>query len=119
MSRATVLVVEDHDDLRSVFTEALALAGFAVREARDGLEALRIIDSSPPGLVVLDLDLPNVTGLEVLYELKEHIHTRQIPVVVVTGRTGDIGDIPADCVLRKPVDPFDLIQRVQACISPA
>ena len=117
MSRRTVLVVEDYEDLRTVFTDALTFAGFSVRQARDGMEALRMIDSNPPDLIVLDLGLPQVTGNDVLYELREHIHTRHIPVVVVTGTPDATMGVPGDCVLVKPVDLTELVRRVQSCLS--
>ena len=117
MVRKTVLVVEDHTDLRALFCEALALAGFLVREAANGMEALQAIDSAPPDVVVLDLGLPEVTGDDVLFELKEHSHTKGIPVVVVTGREQPIEDVPAECVLVKPVMPERLVRQVRECLG--
>ena len=117
MTRKTVLVVEDHKDLRALFSEALALAGFLVREAADGMEALRLIDAAPPDVVVLDLGLPHVTGYDVLFELKEHSHTRGIPVLVVTALNVPIDKVPADCLLLKPVTPDQLVQQVRRCLG--
>lgn len=117
MERKTVLVVEDQQDLRALYCEALALAGFLVREAADGMEALRLIDSAPPNAVVLDLGLPQVTGYDVLFELKEHSYTRGIPVVVVTGRNDPVKNVPADCVMVKPVTPDGLVRQVRRCLG--
>lgn len=117
MIRKTVLVVEDHKDLRALFSEALALAGFLVREAADGMEALRLIDAAPPDVVVLDLGLPHVSGYDVLFELKEHSHTRGIPVVVVTALEQPMDNVPADCLLLKPVTPDRLVEQVRRCLG--
>ena len=85
LKRTTVLVVEDDHDLRASFRTCLALAGFLVREAPDGIHALRQIDQQPPDLVVLDLMLPNLSGLDVQQEIASNAYTRAIPIVVVTG----------------------------------
>lgn len=117
MGRKTILVVEDNDDLRLLFASTLALSGFAVREVSDGMEALRLIDSSPPDAIVLDLGLPRVTGYDVLAELKQHASTREIPVVVVTGTNDPVDAVDADCLLRKPVEAAQLIETIQRCLA--
>lgn len=118
-SRKTVLVVEDNPELRGLFSDALALAGYVVRQAANGMEALRLLDSAPPDVVVLDLGLPHVTGHEVLFELKQHGHTRHIPVVIVTGNKDQVEGITPGCLLRKPVHADELVRTVQSCIDTA
>ena len=114
----TILIVEDDVPLRRLFRDALALAGFDVREAGDGYEELRSIDTAPPGLVVLDLALPALSGYVVREELAAQAHTRHIPVVVVTGSTGpEIYQLDADCVLTKPVGPDRLVRTVRRCLE--
>src|SRR5687768_18106507 len=110
MRRKTVLLVEDNADVRSLFSRVLALAGFVVKEAADGMDALRLIDSAPPDLVVLDLGLPRVTGYDVLYELRQHPHTAEIPVVVITGSNDPLDSVDGACVLRKPFDSQTLVR---------
>ena len=114
--RQRILVVEDDHALRRMYRTALAIAGFDVIEAEDGLSALRQIELDPPSLVVLDLMLPTVSGLIVQQEIAAHAHTRNIPIVIVTGSTQALGDVVVPCVLRKPVSPDRLIQAVQACL---
>jgi CheY-like chemotaxis protein len=111
----TVLVVEDDSDLRRLFRLALSLGGYVVQQASDGLEALQLIETSPPDLVVLDLGLPSVSGLLVQQEIAAHAHTRHIPIVVVTGSTMDVPGVP--CVLRKPVLPGKLLEVVATCLA--
>ena len=114
----TVLIVEDHADLRRMFRTALALAGFAVVEAGDGLDALRLLDGSgTPDAVILDLGLPILNGAAVRQEIAAQAHTRHVPVIVVTGQPGEHQQLDAACVLRKPVSPDRLIKVVRSCIA--
>ena len=112
-----ILVVEDHHDLRQMFADALSLAGFHVFEAADGLQALRQLDGNPPDLVVLDLRLPYFSGVEIRQDLASNIVTRGIPVVVVSGTPEDLGNVPVDCVLTKPVYPETLVDTVRRCLA--
>ena len=112
-----ILIVEDDEQLRQLYRTTLSLAGFDVRQAGDGLQALREIDRDPPDLIVLDLGLPNVSGFGVQQEIAAHAHTRDIPVVVVTGSTLDLNDLNVPCVLRKPVAPDDLVAAVRRCVA--
>jgi DNA-binding response OmpR family regulator len=121
MPRQTILVVEDDPSLRQFYRTALMLAGYDVREAADGYDALMIIDTHPPDLVVLDLMLPQVSGHVVRQDLAAQAVTRDIPVVIVTGADRvEIDALDADCVLTKPVTAEQLIQVVRQCLaSPA
>jgi DNA-binding response OmpR family regulator len=113
----TVLVVEDDADLRRMFRMALGFAGYRVIEAADGLNALRLLDVELPKAVVLDLGLPLVSGQTVRAEIAAHAHTRDIPVVIVTGQAGNHNQLDAACVLRKPLSPDRLVQTVRSCIA--
>ena len=117
VKRRTVLVVEDDHDLRASFRTILALAGYLVREAPDGLHALRQLDLEPPDVVVLDLMLPNVSGLDVQHEIVSNIGTRAIPIVVVTGTSLDLDHLTVSCILRKPVMPDELVVAVERCLT--
>jgi len=115
--RKRILIVEDDADLRTMFQIALSLAGFDAAEARNGYEALQRVDDDPPDLIVLDIGLPDVDGSVVLQDLVEQGLARRIPVVVVTARTEPIEQVNVHCVLRKPVDPYELVRTVKACLS--
>lgn len=119
MNRRTVLVVEDNDALRELYRTALTFAGFEVKEAGTGLDALRMIDAFMPAAIVLDLDLPHVSGFGVLYDLRQHAHTRRIPVVVVTGMPDKVEHENVDCVLRKPIGIAAVVKAVTRCIEAA
>jgi adenylate cyclase len=116
-SRKRVLVVEDEPDLRTLYKSTLALAGFAVVEARSGFEALLLIEAQPFDVIVLDLGLPGISGLTVRAEIASHASTRHIPVVVVTGMDAVPGDLDAACVLKKPVQPDLLVETVKKCLA--
>jgi DNA-binding response OmpR family regulator len=100
-----------------MFRRALSFGGFDVREAGDGLEALRALDVDPPDLVILDLGLPLVRGEVVRQEIAAHAHTRRIPIVVVTGAGGALDHLDVNCVLRKPVSPDELVNTARACLA--
>lgn len=117
-ARRTLLVVEDDADLRRMYRATLTLAGFEVREAADGLDALHMLDGSePPDLILLDLGLPLVTGHTVAQEVAAQAHLRHIPVMVVTGSTEPLDYLDVACVLRKPVRPDTLTDAVLRCLS--
>ena len=113
---SVVLVVEDDSQLRELYRQALRAAGYAVVAVEDGLNALEFADQTIPAAVVLDLGLPRVGGSDVQQELAAHPATRQVPVIVVTGETGDINESDYACVLRKPIVPDQLVAAVQACL---
>jgi DNA-binding response OmpR family regulator len=100
-----VLVVEDDDALRRLFSEVLVDAGFVVRTASDGADALHQLNDVAPDAVVLDLALPWVNGLEVLSKMRERPALRGVPVIVVTGtatRAYELRSFGRVALLRKP-----------------
>ena len=93
------------------------LGQFDVQEAGDGLQALRILDGGKPDAVILDLDLPLLSGQAVRAEIAAHAHTRDIPVIVITASAGDHAGLGVACVVQKPFDPNALVRTVRACIA--
>lgn len=115
-----ILIVEDDASLRTLWRTALRLEAFDVVEAGDGLDALKLIEASPPDLVVLDIGLPHVDGLSVRDDLAAQFYSRTIPVVVITGSTADLSRLNVACVLRKPVTIDQVVHVVRRCMpSPA
>lgn len=112
-----VLVVEDERDIREVLRRYLERAGFAVVTTGSGAEALQMIDTAPPDLILLDLGLPDVDGTEVL----RAVHGR-VPVIVLTARA-TVEDritglqLGADDYVVKPFSPTEVVLRVQAVLS--
>ena len=117
--RRSILLVEDDGEVRQLFRLALVADGFEVREAVDGMEALRRIDAQPPDLIVLDLGLPGFDGFAVLEDLANDPRNRRIPVVVVTASPEPLAGIRAACILRKPVTPEAVVTTVHRCIESA
>jgi CheY-like chemotaxis protein len=110
-----VLIVDDDADLRRLWRTALHLSGFQLAEAADGIEALQYLEQHTPDLVVLDLSLPRLSGLEVRQEILAHADTRNIPIVIVTGSTAPLTDLGVHCVLRKPFAPEELVIAAMSC----
>ena len=114
----TVLIVEDDRELRRFLSGALRLAGYEVRESSDGYDALHQLHRPPaPDCIVLDLNLPVLSGYAVKQELAASAEMRHIPVIIVTGSDAALDYLGADCVLRKPVTPENLLGAVQRCMA--
>jgi DNA-binding response OmpR family regulator len=117
-SRATVLVVDDEPTIAEVVSRYLDRAGYATATAGDGLEALSIAAQSKPDLVVLDLMLPGMDGLQVLSRLREDGH----PAVILLTAKGEESDRivglrqGADDYIVKPFSPAELVARVDAVL---
>jgi len=79
-----VLIVDDSKTVRDAVAAALSLAGFTISEARDGLSGLALARQLMPSIIILDVNMPLMNGLEVLEELKRHPETSAIPVVLLT-----------------------------------
>ena len=116
MSRKeTILIVEDDADLRRFWRHTLAMEGYDVLEAGDGLEALASLEQRTPDLLILDLGLPRLGGMSVQQEIAAR--APHIPVVIVTGSTADLTDLNVPCLLRKPVTTDELVRTVRSCLS--
>lgn len=113
----TVLVVEDERDIREVLRRYLERAGLSVLTAATGAQALRLIDTSRPDLVLLDLGLPDIDGAEIL-----EVTARQTPVIVLTARSAVNDRIAglrsgADDYVVKPFSPTEVVLRVRAVLG--
>lgn len=126
----TVLVVDDEPDVRAYLTQILQDAGFHVRSAGDGVEALEMIREDPPDFISLDLVMPRKSGHKLLYELRRDHRLSRIPVLIVTAHaqdelgSGDLQDIVESRVisgpgvyLEKPVKPKDYVRCVQQSLG--
>jgi len=120
-STQRILVVEDEPDIAALVAYQLAHAGFGVRTASTGTEALRALEMDPPDLMVLDLLLPEANGLDILQAVRSKQETQRLPVVVLTAR-GEEADrirgleLGADDYVAKPFSPRELVLRVEAVL---
>ncbi len=111
------LVVDDEERIRRLLRTVLELEGWEVLEAEDGGQALALARAERPHGIVLDVMMPVRDGFEVLAELRQTEHGRQIAVVLLTAKSGadDIlrgTRLGADHYLTKPFDPGDVVERL-------
>jgi DNA-binding response OmpR family regulator len=115
-----ILVVDDEASVVEVISLYLKREGFNVRTARDGREALDAIQQNPPALVVLDLMLPKVAGMEIMRRLRDD-PTTNTPVIMLTARSQETDriyglEMGADDYMVKPFSPAELVARVKAVL---
>jgi len=118
---STVLVVDDENAMRRGLTYILRAEGYKTEEAKDGQEALNIVSTKNPDLILLDLMMPKKSGLEVCSELKGNEKTRLIPVVMITALNNQKEKIKAinagvDDFLNKPINIPELRARVRSLL---
>jgi DNA-binding response OmpR family regulator len=110
-----VVVADDDPDIVDILTFNLESAGYEVESAADGAAALELVTASRPDLVVLDIMMPKMDGLEVLAALKAEPSTKEIPVVMLTAKTSDTDlwsgwEAGADYYITKPFDLEELLR---------
>jgi phosphate regulon transcriptional regulator PhoB len=120
----TILVVEDEPDLAELVKYHLEKAGLPARVVGDGKQALDLIVRDQPDLVVLDLMLPGLDGLEVCRRLRASPATRGIPVIMLTAKSEEVDrivglEVGADDYVPKPFSPRELVARVKAVLRRA
>jgi len=111
-----ILIVDDEPTVREVLGQYLQLDGYMVLQAADGLEALRLAEASPPDLVILDLMLPGIDGLDVCSRLRAK---SAVPILMLTARTEDADkfagfEAGTDDYITKPFRAREVVLRVQA-----
>ena len=121
MSDRKVLVIEDEADIREIIQYNLAREGFRVHCAADGVDGFEKARTISPDLVILDLMLPGMDGIDVCRKMKDDALTRQIPIVMVTAK-GEESDVVlglgvgADDYIPKPFRPKELVARAEAVL---
>lgn len=105
----TILVIEDDETMRSAMKRIFEMDGFVVKMAADGMELSGILDDTSPDLILMDIGLPWLNGFELAQMLKEHKELKKIPLVFVSGKTGDDDikrafEIGADDFVKKPFE---------------
>jgi two-component system cell cycle response regulator len=119
LSLNMVLIVEDDERIAKIMSNVLGTGGYLTYFIKDGNEAVEFIKDNVPDLVLLDLMLPGLDGLEVLKRIRENVMTTEVPVIVITAiddfKTKIKGlYIGADDYLVKPVKSLELLARVKA-----
>jgi len=116
-----VLVVEDEPDIRRLVVLHLERDGFRCRTATSGADALRQVKTAVPDLVVLDLMLPELDGLEVCRRLRRDSSTSSVPIIMLTAKSDEVDrvvglEVGADDYVGKPFSPKELVARVRAVL---
>jgi two-component system cell cycle response regulator DivK len=108
-----ILVVEDNEKNRVLVRDVLVLFGYEVLEAKDGLEGISMAVEHGPGLILMDIQMPGLNGVEAMKRLREHPETRRIKIIAVTsfamkGDREKLLDAGFDDYIPKPIDPIEL-----------
>ena len=121
MSDATILLVEDEENIASLVALYLRNDGYTVEHVGDGASAINAAERIKPSLVILDVMLPGMDGLEVCRRLRAH---SKVPIIMLTARDGEIDrvlglELGADDYVTKPFSPRELVARVKAVLRRA
>lgn len=120
-ARKKILVADDEPDVLSLVALNLQRAGFDVLKAQDGEQALRLARDQLPSLMVLDVMMPGLNGLDVVKQLKQNAQTARIPVLLLTARADEVDrivgfELGADDYVTKPFSPREIVLRVQSVL---
>ena len=124
MAKGRILVIDDEKDLIELVRYNLEKEGFLVNGALDGEKGLEIAFQERPDVVIIDLMLPGIDGLEVCRFLRSDIRTAQIPIIMLTAKSGEsdriLGlELGADDYVTKPFSPRELTARIKALLRRA
>ena len=117
-----ILVVDDEAHITGVLSLKLGNAGFDVTTAADGEEALEVVEQERPDMIITDLQMPYVSGIELAVRLGESEETASIPLLMLTARGYSLSDedlAPTNIkeVLSKPFSPRDILERVKSMLG--
>ncbi|MEO8363637.1 MAG: response regulator [Ilumatobacteraceae bacterium] len=120
--KTRILIADDDKDILDLLVFKLTQAGYEVVGVNDGMSALAEIEANPPRLAILDFMMAGLSGLDVLRKVRANEMTKDLDVILLTGRTGD-SDVDAafatgaNDYITKPVSPRELLHRVNALLA--
>lgn len=117
-----ILVVDDEPDLLELVRDTLEMAGYTVITASDGEEGLKSITEESPDLVILDIKMPKIDGMEVLERVRKNPLLNELPIIMLTSLKGEgiireAKEVGANDYIVKPFNQIDLLNRVKRVIS--
>ena len=120
-----ILVIEDNEDLRALLVEWLQMSGYEVVAAEDGIAAMAILKATPPALVITDLFMPNMDGIETIREVRERCPG--VNIIAVSGGAEAMQNdylktalhVGAVKILRKPFELSELLDAVRGALGEA
>src|SRR3970282_2419809 len=119
-TQKTILLADDDVAVRDMYRERLSAAGFAVIEAVDGEQTFDLARHKHPDLILLDIMMPKVNGLDTLAILKQDEETKKIPVIILTALTSELDKVReistdfVDYVVKAETTPGDVVDKVNA-----
>ncbi|MBN1304556.1 MAG: response regulator [Anaerolineales bacterium] len=115
MAKPLALIVEDDRDIVALFQHVLDIAGYQTETALNGPAALDLIKKNRPDIILLDLNLPGITGLEIIQKIRSDENNKNTRIVVITGYSNIVESTPykADLVLLKPVNVDQLLNLIK------
>ncbi len=117
----TIYIVEDDPAINEILQANLEREGYRIQVFTDGQEALDAILESPPSLILLDLNLPGMSGIEVARYVRQNEQTADVPIIMLTARSEEIDkiigfEVGADDYVTKPFSPRELLARIRATL---
>jgi two-component system, cell cycle response regulator DivK len=124
MSAKTILYVEDNEFNRKIVRQLLAQTSYRLREANDGESGVRAAQEELPDLILMDVQLPKMSGLDATRELRADPRTARVPIIIVTSYalSGDeqkARDAGATAYIAKPYSPRDLLSKIREIVPEA
>lgn len=121
MSQKTILHVEDNEFNRKIVRQLLAKTSYRLREAADGESGVKAAQEDPPDLILMDVQLPKMSGLEATRQLRADPRTAAVPIIVITsyalsGDAQKAKDSGATAYLAKPHSPRDLLAKIREIV---
>ncbi len=121
MDKEKILLIEDEQDISDLVTINLEAAGYSVVDVYDGLEGFLAAEREKPDLIVLDIMLPGMNGLDVCRKLKNHPDLSRIPIIMISAKSEELDvvlglELGADDYVTKPFSPKVLLSRVKAVL---
>jgi two-component system alkaline phosphatase synthesis response regulator PhoP len=122
IAKRKILIVDDEKELVKLITFHMAIAGYDVLSAKNGIEALEICETEKPALIILDIMLPRIDGWEVCRRLRQNSQTRNIPIIMLSALSEVADklrgfDLGIDDYVTKPFSPRELVVRVKRVIA--